>query len=63
MTIGLFSRCAGANATLAAMKRPPGAFGGVRCIVSPQPLTIRIVFETLLQALGASASYMEDVDR
>ncbi|KAI8721259.1 hypothetical protein NCS52_00573100 [Fusarium sp. LHS14.1] len=63
MTIGLFSRCAGANATLAAMKRHPGAFEGVRCMVAPQPLTIQLVFETLLQALGAPASYMEEVDR
>ncbi|KAI8677400.1 hypothetical protein NCS56_00629900 [Fusarium sp. Ph1] len=63
MTIGLFSRCAGANATLAAMKRHPEAFEGVRCMVAPQPLTIRLVFETLLEALGAPASFMEEVNR
>lgn len=33
MTIGLFSRCAGGNATFFAMERQPKAFNGVRCLV------------------------------
>ncbi len=39
MTIGLFSRCLGCNATMFAMTRRPGVFDGVRCMVSPQPLS------------------------
>ncbi len=39
MTIGLFSRCVGGNSTMFAMTRRPEAFEGVRCMVSPQPLS------------------------
>ncbi len=39
MTIGLFSRCVGSNATMFAMTRRPDVFEGVRCMVSPQPWT------------------------
>ncbi|MCO5965542.1 hypothetical protein [Sinorhizobium meliloti] len=39
MTIGLFSLCLGCNATMFAMTRRPGVFDGVRCMVSPQPLS------------------------
>ncbi|KAF4954713.1 hypothetical protein FSARC_12043 [Fusarium sarcochroum] len=63
MTIGLFSRCAGANATLGAMKRRPEAFKDVRCMIAPQPLGLRPMFERLLENLGAPASYMEEVER
>lgn len=37
MTIGLFSRCLGCNATLFAMSRRPEQFEGVRCLVGVQP--------------------------
>jgi uncharacterized protein len=52
MTIGLFSRCMGAVATFAAMTRSPAAFDGVRCLVSPQPVTPRIIVERRLAVLG-----------
>jgi hypothetical protein len=52
MTIGLFSRCMGAVATFAAMTRSPAAFDGVRCLVSPQPVTPRIIVERRLAVMG-----------
>jgi hypothetical protein len=52
MTIGLFSRCMGAVATFAAMTRSSAAFDGVRCLVSPQPVTPRIIVERRLAVLG-----------
>ena len=52
MTIGLFSRCMGAVATFAAMTRLPAAFNGVRCLVSPQPVTPRIIVERRLAVMG-----------
>ena len=52
MTIGLFSRCMGAVATFAAMTRWPAAFDGVRCLVSPQPVTPRFIVERRLAVMG-----------
>jgi hypothetical protein len=52
MTIGLFSRCMGAVATFAAMTRWPAAFDGVRCLVSPQPVTPRFIVQRRLAVMG-----------
>ena len=52
MTIGLFSRCMGAVSTFAAMTRRSQAFDGVRCLVSPQPITPRYIAERRLAVLG-----------
>jgi hypothetical protein len=52
MAIGLFSRCMGAVATLAAMTRFSQAFDGVRCLVAPQPVTPRYIAERRLAVLG-----------
>jgi pimeloyl-ACP methyl ester carboxylesterase len=52
MTIGLFSRCMGAVATFAAMTRSPAAFDGVRCLVSPQPVTPRFIVQRRLAVMG-----------
>jgi pimeloyl-ACP methyl ester carboxylesterase len=52
MTIGLFSRCFGAVSTFAAMTRYPAAFDGVRCLVSPQPVTPRYIVERRLAVIG-----------
>ncbi len=52
MAIGLFSRCMGGSSTLAAMTRFPGAFDGVRCLVSPQPVTPRVIVERRLAVMG-----------
>lgn len=63
MTIGLFSRCVGANATMFAMTRRPDVFEGVRCLVSPQPLSRGIALERALERLGIDRRYMHDLDR
>jgi uncharacterized protein len=52
MAIGLFSRCMGAVSTFAAMSRFPAAFDGVRCLISPQPVTPRYIAERRLAVLG-----------
>jgi uncharacterized protein len=52
MVIGLFSRCMGAVSTFAAMTRFPAAFDGVRCLVSPQPVTPRFIAERRLAVMG-----------
>ena len=52
MTIGMFSRCMGCVATFAAMTRFPDAFDGVRCLVSPQPITPRYIAKRRLAVLG-----------
>jgi hypothetical protein len=62
MTIGLFSRCAGGNATLFAMTRRSEAFEGVRCLVSPQPMSSRVALARALERLGIPESYMTDAD-
>jgi uncharacterized protein len=54
MVIGLFSRCMGAVSTFAAMTRFPAAFDGVRCLVSPQPVTARYIAERRLAVMGLS---------
>ncbi len=51
MTIGLFSRCQGCNATIYAMAESPDAFEGIRCMVAPQPLSVRVAIEQLLAAM------------
>ncbi len=62
MTIGLFSRCQGCNATFYAMKESPETFEGVRCLVGPQPLSVRIAVEQILAAVGLEG-HVEDVGR
>jgi hypothetical protein len=52
MAIGLFSRCMGGVSTFAAMPRYPAAFDGVRCLVSPQPITARYIAERRLAVIG-----------
>jgi pimeloyl-ACP methyl ester carboxylesterase len=61
MAIGLFSRCMGAVATFAAMTRFPAAFDGVRCLVSPQPVTPRYIVQRRLAVLGL-ADRLHDFD-
>jgi pimeloyl-ACP methyl ester carboxylesterase len=52
MMIGLFSRCMGCVSTLAAITRFPAGFDGVRCLVSPQPVTPRYIVERRLALIG-----------
>ena len=62
MTVGLFSRCQGANATMFAMAEQPEYFGGVRCMVSPQPLSVRVTMERALEMLGIPER-IDDLER
>jgi pimeloyl-ACP methyl ester carboxylesterase len=62
MTIGLFSRCMGASATFYAMTRYPEEFGGVRCLVAPQPVTARVILERRLAMMGL-AGRIDDLER
>lgn len=60
MTIGLFSRCLGCNATMFAVTRRPGVFDGVRCMVSPQPLSSGVALGRALERFGVPASYRKN---
>ncbi|MDW9906416.1 alpha/beta hydrolase [Sinorhizobium meliloti] len=62
MTIGLFSRCVGCNATMFAMTRRPEAFEGVRCMVSPQPLSSGVALQRALERFGLAAHYIDDLN-
>ncbi|MDX3853104.1 hypothetical protein [Streptomyces sp. AK02-01A] len=53
MTIGLFSRCQGSNATMFAMQMYPEHFEEVRCVVSPQPLSVGVTMRRTLERLGS----------
>ena len=52
MTIGLFSRCQGANATFFAMQEHPEEFADVRCLLAPQPLSVGVTMQRTLAMLG-----------
>jgi pimeloyl-ACP methyl ester carboxylesterase len=56
MTIGLFSRCLGCSSTFAAMTQFPEAFVGVRCLVGPQPVTMKTIVARRLALLGVPAT-------
>lgn len=52
MLIGLFSRCMGGNATFYAMARKPEVFQGIRCLVCPQPISVKATMVKTLALLG-----------
>ncbi|SDT80038.1 alpha/beta hydrolase family protein [Actinoplanes derwentensis] len=52
LTVGLFSRCNGANATFWAMEAWPEEFEDVRCLVAPQPLSAEVTMRRLLDLIG-----------
>lgn len=62
MTIGLFSRCMGANATFRALSAEPEAFAGVRCLVAPLLLSARVALERMLEGAGL-ANHADEADR
>lgn len=62
MTIGLFSRCMGANATFRALAIDPNAFVGVRCLVAPLLLSARVALERMTEGAGI-ADHADEVDR
>ena len=61
-TIGLFSRCMGAGFDARRHDPIPDAFRDVRCLVSPQPVTARIVAERRLAQMGLS-DRLDDLDQ
>lgn len=63
MTIGLFSRCLGCSSTFSAMTQFPEAFNDVRCLVGPQPITMRIILERRLVLAGVSTDRIEDLEQ
>ncbi|WP_225997463.1 alpha/beta hydrolase family protein [Myceligenerans pegani] len=62
MTIGLFSRCQGANATMFAMQEHPGEFTDVRAMLAPQPLSVGATMTRTLELLGIPAR-IADLER
>jgi hypothetical protein len=63
MTIGLFSRCLGCSSTFAAMTQFPAAFDGVRCLVGPQPVTMKTIVQRRLALLGVPAGRIDDLEQ
>lgn len=63
MTVALFSRCLGLNATFFAHERKPEAFEGVRCILGVQPISVRIIMERIFELTGFPMDRFEDVNR
>ena len=62
MTLGLFSKCLGCNATLHAMSRHPDHFEDVRCMVGAQPLSPGYFLEKQLSFLGIPRERMSELD-
>ena len=60
MAVGLFSRCLGCSATFRAMADDREAFKNVRCLVGPQPVTMKIIVERRLVLMGVPASRIAD---
>jgi uncharacterized protein len=63
MTIGLFSRCLGCSSTFAAMTQFPDAFDGVRCLVGPQPVTMKTIVQRRLAMAGVPAARIDDLEQ
>jgi pimeloyl-ACP methyl ester carboxylesterase len=63
MTIGLFSRCLGCSSTFAAMAQYPEAFDGVRCLVGPQPVTMKTSVQRRLAMAGVPADRIDDLEQ
>jgi pimeloyl-ACP methyl ester carboxylesterase len=63
MTIGLFSRCLGCSSTFAAMTQFPQVFDGVRCLVGPQPVTMKTIVQRRLAMAGVPADRIDDLEQ
>jgi len=63
MTIGLFSRCLGCSSTFNAMTKDRRSFDGVRCLVGPQPVTMKIIMTRRLALSGIPADRIEDLEQ
>jgi uncharacterized protein len=63
MTIGLFSRCLGCSSTFYAMVKDSAAFAGVRCLLGPQPVTMKTIVQRRLAMVGVPADRIEDLEK
>jgi len=63
MTTSLFSRCLGCSSTFAAMTQFPQVFDGVRCLVGPQPVTMKTIVARRLTMLGVPADRIDDLEQ
>lgn len=63
MTIALFSRCLGCSSTFKAMTDDPGTFRDVRCLVGPQPITMKIIVERRMTLAGVPAGRINDLEQ
>lgn len=63
MRVSLFSRCLGANATFAAARQDPSAFGGIRSLVAAQPVTTKVIVGRRLGMLGVPEGRIDELDR
>lgn len=63
MIIGLFSRCLGCSSTFRAMADDPAAFEGVRCLVGPQPVTMKVIVQRRLALAGVPADRIDDLEQ
>ncbi|WP_208539082.1 alpha/beta hydrolase family protein [Algihabitans albus] len=52
MSVGLFSKCNGCNATLFAMYTEPTELEDVKCLIACQPLSVGVVNARILHLLG-----------
>ena len=63
MTVALFSRCLGCNATFHAMTEDPRAFDEVRCLLACQPLNTRTVVSKQLALGGVPVDRVDDLEQ
>jgi pimeloyl-ACP methyl ester carboxylesterase len=63
MTIGMFSRCLGCSSTFYAMAKDPAAFRDVRCLLGPQPVTMKVIVEHRLAFAGVPAERVDDLEQ
>ena len=61
MTVGLFSPCAGGNATMRAMTECPEVFEDVKALICPQPCSASISMKQILGFQGLQ-DHMEELD-
>lgn len=63
MIIGLFSRCLGCSSTFAAMAQDPSASEGVRCLVGPQPVSMKVIMAHRLALAGVPAGRIDGLEQ
>jgi hypothetical protein len=63
MTIGLFSRCLGCSSTFRAMTDAPAAFRNVRCLVGPQPVTMKVIMKRRLGLMSVPSDRINDLEQ